>query len=101
MKGFLINGINPFALILWLGIVTTYVLGADLNNQNALWFITGILGTIIITDLIKILLAKKIRKLLKPIHIIRIRQVTGIILIVFGVVVIIRVIMAGSGEILM
>jgi threonine/homoserine/homoserine lactone efflux protein len=93
LKGFLINGFNPFTVFFWLGIMTTVVINQNLGGQDASWFFTGIIATVVLTDMLKILMAKKIRKILKPIHLIWVRKVSGVALIIFGVVLIIRVLM--------
>ena len=87
-KGLLINGVNPFTVFFWIGITS---LNSNFNDQQGFLFFSGILSTIIITDMLKILLAKKIRQRLKPKHIIGIRKITGILLIIFGVVLFFRV----------
>ncbi len=97
LKGFLINGFNPFAVFFWFGIMTTFVIKQNLDTHDATWFFAGIIGVVILTDLLKILMAKKIRKILKPIHLIWVRKVTGIALIIFGVVLIIRVLVQQPG----
>jgi len=91
VKGFLINGFNPFTVFFWLGVMTTIVIKQNLGGQDASWFFAGIIGTVVFTDMLKILMAKKIRRLLKPIHLIWVRKISGIALIIFGVVLLIRV----------
>ena len=90
-KGFLVNAINPFTVFFWIGITTTFTVGDQLMPKEAFWFFSGILFTIIFTDIAKIFLAKSIRKWLKPIHIMWVRRITGILLIVFGIVMFIRI----------
>ncbi len=91
IKGFLINGFNPFTVFFWLGVMTTVVINQKLGGQDANWFFAGIIGTVVVTDLLKILMAKKIRSILKPIHLIWVRKISGIALIIFGIVLFIRV----------
>ena len=64
----------------------------NLNGQNAAFFFGGILGTVILTDSLKVLLAKAIRRWLKPKHILWTRRISGIALVVFGVVLMVRVV---------
>ena len=87
-KGLLINGINPFTVFFWVGIAT---ISGSHDPQDAYLYFGGILFTIVVTDMIKILLAKRIRQRLKPMHVLGIRRITGIALIIFGVVLFIRV----------
>ncbi|MCF6242183.1 MAG: LysE family transporter [Bacteroidales bacterium] len=83
LKGFAVNTLNPFLFIFWLGVIAS--VGLDPNNREAFWFfVLGFIGTIILTDLIKVYLAKIIRDKLRPIHLVYFRKIAGIILIGFG-----------------
>ncbi len=90
LKGFLINTVNPFTLFFWLGLMSTVAVKQDLTPQNAGAFFSGILVVIILGDLAKILLAKKIRSLMRPVHFIWLRRISGFALIAFGAVLFIR-----------
>lgn len=92
VKGFLINTINPFTVFFWITISTTEV--SQLSLDNAIIFYAGLLGTIIVTDILKVLLAKRIRPLLTPERMLLMRNVVGIAMIVFGIILMIRVIVA-------
>jgi threonine/homoserine/homoserine lactone efflux protein len=92
LKGFLINTVNPFTVFFWATVMTTIVAKDNLNGQNAAFFFGGILGTVIITDSLKVLLAKAIRKWLKPKHILWTRRVSGFALVIFGIVLMVRVV---------
>lgn len=91
LKGFAINTFNPFTFFFWISVMTGVVLANDLNQLDAIWFFAGILGTIIFTDLAKIILAKRIRGFLKWNHLVWLRRIAGIALLVFGVVLLARV----------
>ena len=86
MKGFLVNTVNPFTFIFWLGVISTKVIGINMNDTQAFVFISAIMLTIIITDTIKVLGAKAIRGRLESDHIKRISRVAGAALVVFGIV---------------
>lgn len=90
IKGFLLNAFNPFTIFLWIGIMSTILIDSALTNQNAFVFFGAILGTVILTDLLKIFLSKKIRNLIRPKHLIWIRKGTGFALMAFGLFLIIR-----------
>jgi threonine/homoserine/homoserine lactone efflux protein len=92
LKGFLINTVNPFTVFFWATVMTTIVAKDNLDGQNAMFFFGGILGTIILTDSLKVLLAKAIRRWLKPKHILWTRRISGIALVVFGIVLMVRVV---------
>ncbi len=93
LKGFLINGFNPFTVFFWLGVMTTVIINQGLGSSDAGLFFGGIIGTVVLTDMLKILMAKKIRSFLKPIHLIWVRKISGIALIIFGLVLFIRVLL--------
>lgn len=86
LKGFLINTVNPFTFFFWIGVASTVAVDGEMELLEARYFFGGILGTIITTDLIKVLLAKRIRRILRPVHLLWLRRISGIALIVFAVV---------------
>lgn len=92
VKGFLINTVNPFTVFFWVTVMTTIVAKNNLDGKNAAFLFGGIMGTIIITDSLKILLAKAIRRWLKPKHILWTRRISGFALVVFGIVLMVRVV---------
>ena len=89
-KGFLINTANPFTIFFWLGLVSTITVREDLQKGDAGWFFAGIIGIVILTDLLKVFLAKQIRLLMRPVHIVWLRRVSGAALLIFGVILFIR-----------
>lgn len=97
IKGFLINTINPFTVFFWTSLMGTVVVKDGFDGQQAFWFFGGVLGTIVVTDLLKVILAKKIRYSLRPIHLLWLRRISGGALIVFGVVLLFRVLFLLQG----
>jgi threonine/homoserine/homoserine lactone efflux protein len=91
LKGFLINTMNPFTLLFWIGISSTVVFKSGMGGSQASFFFIGILGTIVATDLVKVLMAKKIRHVMRPIHFFWMRRISGMALLLFGVVLLVRV----------
>lgn len=91
LEGFLLNTINPFSVIFWTSLITAKSIETDLFSINNYLFFGSILGTIIITDTLKVILAKKISTYLQPRHILRMRKISGIALLLFGIVMMIRV----------
>lgn len=91
MKGFLINTVNPFTVLFWVGIASTIIVKNALSVQESSLFFGGIMITIIITDFLKVFLAKRIRKFLEVKHVLWLRRISGAALIAFGVVLIGRV----------
>ena len=83
--GFIMNVLNPGIIIFWLTTSTTFI-DATLNHRVVIF--GSALFLALVADVIKVLLANKIRKRLTPKNIHRINQVNGVILIGFGVVII-------------
>ena len=91
LKGFLVNTINPFTFIFWIGAISTYIIGRRCTNEEIIIFLTSILMTIVITDSAKVFLAKAIRNKLRPRHISWITKIAGAGLFIFGVILILRI----------
>ena len=91
LEGFLINTVNPFSVIFWTGLITARSVETDLFSFDSYLFFGSILGTIVITDSLKVFLAEKIRTHLQPKHILKMRKISGIALFIFGVAMMVRV----------
>ncbi len=85
IKGFLLNFINIGVLGFWLLIIITFVPKMHMELSNVIWFFTTVIVTYIITDIGKILLSKQLRNKLTTENIIKIKKVSSILLIVFGI----------------
>ncbi len=90
-KGFLINTFNPFTIFFWLGVNTMIITKPEFTPKRATAYFGSILLILMLTDLIKILLAKRIGQALKSLYIIYIKKVGGILLIISGIVLLYRV----------
>ena len=95
LKGFLINTINPFTFVFWFTVTPTVILKAEADEFGMISFYAGILGTILFTDSLKIFLAKLIRKKLQPKHILKMRKISGSALVIFGIILLVRVLIEG------
>jgi threonine/homoserine/homoserine lactone efflux protein len=91
LRGFLINTFNPFTFFFWIGMSAFLFSERNLQPDEARLFYGGLLGTLVLTDSLKVALAKLIRRWLKPVFIFWLRRIVGIALIVFGVVLMLRV----------
>lgn len=91
LKGFLINTINPFTIIFWLGLIGAMFVQEGATDRQMYWFLGGILGTIVVTDFTKVSLAKYIRRWLSPNHIRLMRRISGSIFLIFGLLLLVRV----------
>ncbi|NNE27399.1 MAG: LysE family transporter [Saprospiraceae bacterium] len=83
-KGFLINTINPFTFVFWMGVISTYVIARDISSTESLAFLGTILIIIILSDTGKVYLAHGLKKWLTPKHIEKVSNVSGVILMLFG-----------------
>ena len=90
LRGFLLNTVNPGTLFFWLGIVTAVVVPSGWSRQEMMIFFGGMLATLILTDTLKAWAAKALRRFLTPAHIRQIQKTLGLLMIIFGLVLLIR-----------
>tara|TARA_R100000365_G_scaffold3244_1_gene10308 strand:+ start:5778 stop:6398 length:621 start_codon:yes stop_codon:yes gene_type:complete len=84
LKGFSINGINPFVLLFWVSIASLVHLKPDYGKAEAGIYYSGILGTVFSIDLLKAYVAKKLRPLVTPRLMKILGFLVGLIMIGFG-----------------
>ncbi|MDE0771010.1 MAG: LysE family transporter [Salibacteraceae bacterium] len=82
-KGFLVNFVNPFVFVVWAGIVVFAKESYPTPTEVQLHLI-GVLAGIITTDLLKVLLADKIKPFLKPKILEKTTKFFGIVMIGFA-----------------
>jgi len=90
LRGFMVNTVNPFTIIFWLSIATTRVSRRHLDNHEAFVFMASIIAVIVLTDSIKVFLAKWIRTRITPEILIWINKIAGIALILFGLFMLVK-----------
>lgn len=94
VKGFLLNMLNPSVYIYWISIVaissSQYSDARDLN----LVFLSSILFAVYMTDTAKAYLANKLKKILNDQTIIMINLFAGILLMIIGLFLIVKTILA-------
>ncbi len=88
VKGFLLNFINIGVLAFWLGLIV--IVGPSLNNNpnRILLFFSTVIIVYFVTDLVKILLAKQLKRYLTRERIVLIKKGLGLVLIVCALVLI-------------
>jgi threonine/homoserine/homoserine lactone efflux protein len=91
LQGFAINSFNPFTVTFWSVFSLTQVHERGLAEPEAWSVYAGILLTIIITDTVKVLAARKLREVLQPSVILWVQRAGGVALGLFGVVLGLRV----------
>lgn len=91
IKGFFMNLLNPFLLIMWMGI--TGLVSSSYSHYHVLVFFSGTMATIFLTDVTKCYIANKIKNYLKPTVFLWINRIVGVTLVVFGIVLFCRVLL--------
>lgn len=81
VKGFLLNGINPFVLLFWIGVATMVTLEYKYPHDLQLVFFTAIIFTVLTLDIVKAFTATKLRKILSPHFLIWMNRIVGVMLI--------------------
>jgi threonine/homoserine/homoserine lactone efflux protein len=84
LKGFVVNSANPGTILFWIGPAGTSVTDAQIHPIQAWIFLISLFLTIVITDLFKIFFAKRLRKDMTPSAMLKMRQISGVALILFG-----------------
>lgn len=91
-KGFFLNIANPFLWAFWITSVLAISSSYRGNRLLTVLFFTGTLGTILITDILKCILANKIKLAANPYVKLWINRIVGAIFILFGIFVVVNVI---------
>lgn len=84
VKGFLLNFINIGVLLGWLGFI---VIGTSIttSSNGVTIFITTMLISYFLTDLVKIAAAKRLRSKLTPRRIFKTKKIVAIVILIFGI----------------
>lgn len=88
INGFFLNFINVGVLGFWLGMVMIYGAKYNMNQQRILLFFSIVVLSYLLTDVVKILIAKRLREYMTSSRILKMKKIMGIILIIFGFVLI-------------
>lgn len=90
IKGFLVNFINPFVFMIWIGIIGTATNRHGFDG-DLLWFMTGCVLGVFTLDSLKVLFADKLESLLTSGTLKIVYRVFGILLLLFSL----RLLMVG------
>ena len=90
IKGYFLNFINIGVLAGWLGIVVVVGPTLNMNPVSIFWYFAVVILGYTLTDLGKILLAKQLKNKMTPSVIYRVKKTMGILLIVFGVLLMLK-----------
>ena len=85
VKGFLLNFINVGVLVFWLGIIIVIGPNLDANPSRFLLFFGTLIISYFLTDVVKILLAKRLKAYLTPLIILNIKKALGVLLLICGI----------------
>lgn len=84
VKGFLLNGLNPFIILFWVSWVSFVSVNYNYGGVSQRYFFAGVLVTILTSDITKAIIANKKKHLINPRWLQRLNKVVSIILILFG-----------------
>ncbi len=87
-KGFILNFINIGVLGFWLGVIIVFGPKMDMESNRITVFLGSVIGTYLVVDIAKILLAKKLNRKLTPGRIYFMKRAISFLLIFFGVILI-------------
>jgi threonine/homoserine/homoserine lactone efflux protein len=84
-KGFVLNTLNPFVLIFWIGIAGLVTIQMDYNLEQASFFYIGVILMVLSMDITKSFLSHKLRMVVTPKFMKIMNRTVGIVLILFGI----------------
>jgi len=84
LKGFSINGINPFVLLFWISIAGLVNLKNQFDSWDIFVYYSGILLTVFSTDLLKAFVAKQLSRFVTPRLLFILNKAVGFALLFFG-----------------
>jgi len=91
LKGYFLNIANPFLIFFWMSIVIFVNSNYGTDKSDTFLFFTTMLGVVLITDFIKCFVANKLKAYLKPPIMLWLNRIVGVLLVVFGFILIFRV----------
>ena len=83
-KGFMMNLLNPFTLLFWIGVSGGVAVKFQSSDMHTVIFYSVVLATVLATDLLKAWLAAKLKRFLKPGVLVMVNKISGIGLVLFG-----------------
>ncbi|MDN3708572.1 LysE family transporter [Myroides ceti] len=87
LKGFLLNFINVGVLGFWLAIIITIGPQMEMHTNRLIQFFIFVISAYLVTDIIKIILAKQLRKKLTPKNILKVKKISSVLLVLFGFII--------------
>lgn len=90
-QGFAINTFNPVAIIFWTSVMGAIILDRGWGHFEATLFFGGTMISIVVSDILKVVMAKWLTKWLTPQRWKMVSKISGYLFIIFGVVLLIRI----------
>ncbi len=90
VKGFLLNAVNPFVWIFWIGVVVGVTARFNADTVKLVLFFTGTLSVVWIIDIVKTFAASKLKKIITDKFLILINKIAGLAISGFGIFLIIK-----------
>ena len=90
-KGYFMNIFNPFLLVFWLGVMSLVSSKYGIPSKEIFIFFISTLSTVFVTDLLKCMIANRIKKRLNVKVLTLLNRIVGIVMVAFGISLIIRV----------
>jgi len=84
LKGFALNGINPFVLIFWIGIISKVTIDFQYDTNEAITFFSVLILTVFGVDVLKAYFATKLSEIVTPQFMKIMNRVVGVALILFS-----------------
>lgn len=85
MKAFILNSMNPFVFIFWLGVVGVVSMKENYNESHIWSFFGATVATAFSIDLLKAFFAHRIKYFLTHNHLIWLNRISGIAMVSFGI----------------
>ena len=98
-KGYLLNFINIGVLGFWLAIIITMGPEMDMVPDRLFLFFSYVILAYLVTDIFKIFLAKQLQSKLTSKNILKVKKISSILLIVFGIAIMSKSLIKGDIEI--
>lgn len=86
VKGFFLNFINIGVLVFWLVVLISVSPSLENNQNRIIGFFVAVLATYLATDILKIMLAKRLKRYLTIRRIFMVKKLLGLVLIICGLV---------------
>ncbi|CAM3843498.1 lysine transporter LysE [Flavobacterium branchiophilum] len=90
IKGFILNFINVGVLGFWLLVFITFGPQLELKSSRLFLFFSSVIISYLLVDVLKIVLAKKLKNKMTVKNVLLIKKITSFILIIFGITIMLQ-----------